>query len=321
MPGYKYLFDGKAGIDIVENSGNKSGISVARLGGEIISFRAYNEKEKQLVPLLYRDGIIDPTLAGWKNHATVLFPIVGGLINKTSIYKGSIKISSKGNHGFARHSLFTLKEKKIGDNSATLGYNISPSSEITGYYPFDFSFDVTYTISKNDLSVEFAVENKEKNRALPFSIGWHPGFSAPMFSGKGKKADCKILMEKGDYTHVECDKNSKLTGRKKAVHVDEYFPWTEDGLDSTTMLFINDKNKRRVSFFDPNSKVKVAFNFPDFPYLGFWANKGENYICIEPWHGLDDHVNQEPFENKLGLIELAPGKKDTRKISVSVEFE
>jgi len=83
------------------------------------------------------------------------------------------------------------------------------------------------------------------------------------------------------------------------------------------MFGIDDPEMRHVTLEDPISRVSIRVEFPDFPHLGLWANQGEEYICIEPWQGMDDHEEQEPFDRKLGIVKLEPGCKDKRTITVT----
>jgi len=318
---YQHSYDEKEGIDRLEDPKTGTGIAVRRLGGELISYRILDPRTRAVMPVLYRDGLAQAEEGKWKNHATVLFPFVGGLKNKTSLYRNRIRISTKGNHGFARHSAFIPEKMELGPDAAWLRYALNPNPEIEGYYPFRFRLCVTYTVRRNDLNVEFIVENKEKDRTLPYSLGWHPGFRAPILDGKGTKGDCRLLLSKGDYIHYECNSESRLTGKRAAMKLDGAYAWTEDDLHQTIMLEIGRKRNRQVVFHDPHAGLKLKVRFPAFPFVGFWANRGENYICIEPWQGLDDHEEQEPFEDKVGLVELKPGGVDKRKIEVIPEFE
>ncbi len=74
---------------------------------------------------------------------------------------------------------------------------------------------------------------------------------------------------------------------------------------------------RQVTLEDPAAKVSIKVEFPEFPHLGFWSEPGYEFICIEPWQGMDDHEDQQPFDLKIGMMQLAPGGKDIRTIKVT----
>ena len=101
------------------------------------------------------------------------------------------------------------------------------------------------------------------------------------------------------------------------ISVDGALDWTEEGLELTYMYEIDDPGNRTVRLEDPNLGVAVRVDFPEFPHLGFWSEPGDEFICIEPWQGMDDHEEQEPFDQKVGVVKLRPGGTDRRAIGVT----
>jgi len=52
----------------------------------------------------------------------------------------------------------------------------------------------------------------------------------------------------------------------------------------------------------------LDFNFLGFPYLGLWAAKNADFICIEPWCGLADGVDtNQQLKDKEGINRTGPG--------------
>ena len=84
-------------FDKLMNKKENSQVVIKRLGAEVISYRVWDKENKRTLPLLWNDNNDSPPPeGGWKNHATVLFPHVGGLKNNES-WLGDIKITSRGN--------------------------------------------------------------------------------------------------------------------------------------------------------------------------------------------------------------------------------
>jgi galactose mutarotase-like enzyme len=53
----------------------------------------------------------------------------------------------------------------------------------------------------------------------------------------------------------------------------------------------------------------VSFSFEGFPYLGIWAAKDANFICIEPWCGIADSVESiQVLAQKEGIEYLNAGE-------------
>ena len=49
-------------------------------------------------------------------------------------------------------------------------------------------------------------------------------------------------------------------------------------------------------------RLIFEFDFTGFPYLGIWAVKDADFICIEPWCGIADSVNtNQQLTEKEGI--------------------
>jgi galactose mutarotase-like enzyme len=50
----------------------------------------------------------------------------------------------------------------------------------------------------------------------------------------------------------------------------------------------------------------LSFSFKGFPYLGIWAAKDADFICIEPWCGIaDSEDSRQLLAEKEGVIHLS----------------
>ncbi len=72
--------------------------------------------------------------------------------------------------------------------------------------------------------------------------------------------------------------------------------------------------------YDPHSKIKTTLTFNDLPHLGIWGLKDSPYICIEPWQGCDDHLNQEKFDEKFGIANLSAGSTGKHTITIDLAY-
>ena len=305
MSGYTIETDDKAGIDRIINQQGKSAVMVNRMGGELIGYDVFDPVLNKNLPLLWNNNNPEAPANGWKNHATILFPIVGGMVNKQSRL-GDVLITSKGNHGFARHSLFALVGQEAGDDAAQLQYQLLPNDEIRGYYPFGFKLVLTYVLQGNNLSLAFKIANPDP-RPIYFCFGWHPGFSGDLGLG-GKKEEWQIIFPDGDYRHYLNNPECQLTGEVLDKRFKGPLEWDEKTLEATIMLEIGNRANRTCTLYNPKLERGVKVDFADFPHFGLWANEGENYFCLEPWQGMDDHEKQEPFDQKVGVVKLEPGE-------------
>jgi len=308
---FSYTYDGKKGIDIVETPNWR--LVIRRLGAEVIGLRSL----KHAIGLIWRDGLTDDPEKFWKSHATLLFPIVGGLHNHRSKTTQGDEVSFPGLHGFVRKRELELGYVGEVDGGFKLSYQLKSDDATKAMYSWDFVYSVEYFLDSNGLSTRITVQNTG-NRIMPFQVGWHPGFALPFKSGT--KADCKLKLPAQPITFLENDDDCKLTGGSFLVNGTVDFPFTERGLDRTYMIDLSnvEPSKRKVSLLDHDEQYGVVVSFADFPHLGIWSDAGAPFICIEPWQGMDDRVIQEPFDQKFGIVHLPPGAIDSRTASIQM---
>jgi galactose mutarotase-like enzyme len=315
MSFYKIEKESRPGMDRLVNEKAETSVLIKRLGAEIIGYDVWDAEHGKTLPLLWNNNNDAPPFEGaWKNHATILFPIVGGLKNDRSRY-GDVDILLQGNHGFARRTLFDLVQTKTED-CAQATYRTAATSETKALYPFDFSLELIYTLKGNSLALTFRVKNTGKKN-LPFQFGWHPGFNTELGLG-GKRKDWKISFPKGAYTqfHVLDSGDSFLTGKTSSRDFDGPIPFTDRELFCTLMYEIPIPANRRCRLYNPVLRRGVEVRFRDLPHVGLWANEGQDYLCIEPWQGMDDHEVQEPFDKKIGMLILKPGERIDRTAAI-----
>ena len=234
----------------------------------------------------------------WSGRAPVLFPIVGGLKGDTYKYDG--RSYSLAKHGFARGSMFEVKE--AGQTKAV--FVLKSNDATREQYPFDFELNIAFSLNDNAIEVKYSVVNKTDGEML-FSIGAHEGYCCPV-ENDIKFSDYYIEFEKDEnlervYVNENgliCNKTeSFLTGSNIFTLSHDCF--NEDavileGLQSTYMTLRNDKTAKAV---------KVSFD--GFPYMGIWQKPGAPYICIEPWCGIADSVDATGnLAEKKGIMTL-----------------
>lgn len=318
MSVYEIQLDERSKIDRLLHKRSGTKLMLSRLGAELIGYRIVDQARGREIPLMYRDSVAEKPEAGWKNHATVLFPIVGGLKDKVSKL-GNTSIRTPGNHGIARNSTFSVV--KVGDTDCGLiHYRLSADDYTRQYYPFDFHLDVIFELRSRDLAVTFEISNPGYD-AIYYCLGWHPGFRTPFVKGQGQKRDCRLVMPRGKIRRYHNNEHCRLTGQTSMMTVDGVLGWTEEGLELTYMYEIDNPANRAVTLEDPNSGVSVRIDFPEFPHLGFWSEPGDEFICIEPWQGMDDHEEQETFDRKVGVVKLEAGDSDRRTVRVTPLLE
>jgi galactose mutarotase-like enzyme len=238
----------------------------------------------------------------WGKKSPVLFPIVGTLKNNQYFFNG--KSYPMNRHGFAREKMFTV----VSHSANSIHFELQSDEHSLQVYPFQFNFSLIYTLSSTSLSVCYQVKNKG-NEGMYFSVGGHPAFRLPLTD--------KLVYD--DY-YLSFNKN-EMAGR---------WPISPDGLiESTSVPLLENCNDLKLSkslFYKDAIVLKhlesdevqiksdlhqggVSFSFEGFPYLGIWAAKDANFICIEPWCGIADSVESiQVLTQKEGIEYLNAGE-------------
>jgi len=238
----------------------------------------------------------DPAV--WDGQAPVLFPIVGRLKDDRYRYNGKEYTLPK--HGFARGSLFRLVEHE----AARVSFVLESSDETRACYPFEFALTLDYRLEGRSLIAEAIVENRGDDD-MYFSLGAHPGFNCRMgdilrFDRPETLAsrwiDSEAMLEGGSYPVLE-------NATDIAVH--------ENLFDNDALILTGIKSKCVSLVLD--GKPSVHFDMGGAPVLGVWAKPGAQYVCIEPWFGLNDSNEFTPDISQKPLIQrLGPGEAFTQ---------
>ncbi len=270
---------------------------------------AIKEKGAELDSIYHKQHRLEYLWSGdpavWGKKSPILFPVVGTLKQDTYYYEEKTYELSR--HGFAREHDFTVVQQS--ENAVSLSLKSDDST--LKKFPFAFDLIITYTIQENSLSVSYKVIN-EDNKLLFFSIGGHPAFKVPLAEGSSYE----------DY-YLEFDRKENAgrwpissEGLIESIPV----PLLEDTnrLPLTRELFQHDAlvfkhlNSHQVSLKSDKTTHGLTFDFASFPYLGIWAAKNADFVCIEPWYGIADSVTgNQQLPEKEGIQKLEAGQEFT----------
>lgn len=269
---------------------------IKHLGAELCSLKNNSNKEY----------IWNANPAFWGKHSPVLFPIVGTLKNNSYTFENQEYHLSR--HGFAREMEFNLIEKS--ESSAT--FSLTSTSKTKEIFPFDFDLHLIYTLEDNKLKIAYKVFNSN-NKTMPFAIGAHPAFDLPhnfenySLAFEKEEPHSYYLLEEGLISNstnaLELNKNSL------ALH----YPLFEND----ALVFKNIASKSITILENSNPFLKV--NFSNFPDLGIWTPPNAPFICIEPWFGYSDTVDQSgSILNKEGIQLLEANAHFNAEFSIEI---
>ena len=263
---------------------------------------AINPKGAELVSLIHHATQIeymwsaDP--AFWGKSSPVLFPIVGSLKEDTFIYKG--KKYNLPRHGFARDRIFEVE----GQTESSVTFLLKSDEASLKVFPFAFEFRLHYTLDENRINVKYEVINTGDTVML-FSVGGHPAFKVPLVEGTSYEDHYLEFNATEDLMCWPLSKEGLIeTKPEKLSTRDNSIPLTKELFYQDALVFKHLKSDTVVLKSD-KTPHQLAFHFKDFPFLGIWAAKDADFVCIEPWCGIADSVNHnQQLTEKEGINAL-----------------
>lgn len=251
----------------------------------------------------------------WGGRAPIMFPICGRFFGGKYTYLG--KEYEMGSHGIARHSEFSLKSQE--DSKITL--SLIGNEETKKSYPFDFVFDVTFSLNGPSITVEYNVENTD-SKELIFGLGGHPAFNVPLEDGLSFE-DYKVeFPNECDAFRLDfsptcfCTRDDKLYLGGKTKKID----LRHDLFDDDAIFLYN--TPKMVTLSSSKGTRSVTLKFDDMKYIGFWhaTKKDAPYVCIEPWCSSpsDDGIVDDLLTKKE-MVHLAPASTHKTKYEIIIK--
>ncbi len=237
----------------------------------------------------------------WARHAPVLFPIVGKLKDNFFIYNN--KKHELPQHGFARDMEFDLVEK----SEQSLTFQLRSNSETKTKFPFEFVFEIKYTLEENKLYTEYKITNPS-NQTIYTSVGAHPGFNCPLLANESFE-DYYLEFEKDNFALTKLN-NGLRTDATSALELNDKKLFLKKELFDNDALVFENKQINSISLCSSKSNHKIMLQCDHWPYFGIWAKKGNTqFVCLEPWYGIADaETTANELSKKDGIIQITPGK-------------
>ena len=259
-------------------------VSVKSVGAELCSF--YDKKAEH-------EYIWEGNPAYWTGTSPLLFPIVGRL--RDDIYHLNGKEYTLAKHGFAKKMEFVL-ETKSDDEMVFL---LRDTEETRVSFPYAFELRVRYAFVKGGFVMEFSVRNVNDD-VMYFSLGAHPAFAIDL-------GDKVVLDTPETLDAFKLDENF-LRGQVTQPVFDNSreLVITPELFEKDALIFDGVTTKGASVIRQNGKNVHVAF---DAPCLGIWAKPAAPYVCIEPWHGIDDTWDAgHDFKKKERIEALGAGE-------------
>lgn len=276
-------------------------IQISPLGAELQSIY---HKENNLEYLWQADP------AFWPKRSPLLFPIVGSVKNNTYSYKN--KQYELPRHGFAQKKNFTVETTT--PTQAT--FLLEDDEETRKVYPFNFQLRVHYVLNEATLSVTYDVRNNGDDD-LYFSIGAHPAFAVPLVKGLDYH-DYYLEFNETETLPLYTLKEGLVAASHPYLHGEKRIPLTHELFYKDALVFKEVKSDI-ISLKTDKNKHGIDYNIGNFPFLGIWAFKDANFVCIEPWEGITDSYDHNgDFTQREGTKHLSPGAMWQKEWSITM---
>lgn len=251
----------------------------------------------------------------WAHRSPVLFPIVSKLKEDRYLFSDQTYIMKP--NGFAQDMDFILQQKT--ESSATFYLKSSPVSLQS--YPFEFSFQITYVLFDNQLTVSYEVLNPSRDQTLYYSIGGSPYFKVTQSKVKPTYEFERLTLSidpKGYYYEwpVTADgfadeQRAKYREVTQTHLLHRYFkrgPMIIQVNEKTSMVLKDDQNYAQVT-------VKLS----GYPYVAIWSPYPTRlpFVAIQPWAGLPDLIDTDhEFTHKKGILSLDPQRMNMHDFTI-----
>ena len=279
-------------------------VSVKKKGAELCSFKSLTSNIEYI-------WTADPKV--WASHAPNLFPIIGCLKEDSFLYKGKEYACPK--HGFIRNN---DNVSLLSKTKTSLAFGLKYSEDTLNLYPFQFEFQIKYTLDGDKLIIEHTIMNHGDDTML-FSLGGHPGFNCPIHQEE-QYSDHYLEFEKPETAPTWNVLENGLIGKEtQAVFDEPNIIKLHPQIFDKDALVLKNLNSSKVTLKSKISGGILSIEFKDFPYLGIWAKPKANYVCIEPWLGIADSIDSNRnFEDKEGVVKLKPKSNFIASHSVTI---
>ena len=239
--------------------------------------------------LLYMDeGTLKDPAQNVRGGIPVLFPTPGKVAGdrwQRAGQSGELK-----QHGFARNLPWSVAGEST-ESAAAVTLLLTSNAETLARYPWDFRFELTFTLQGGSLRISARVLNTS-TRAMPFALGYHPYF---------------------------------LVGDKRSLHIDTRATRAFDNVTKRELPFhgfdhsaeevdlhhLDHGSTESALHLGDASSIRVSGS-PDFTRWVVWTKAGKSFVCLEPWTAPGN-----AFNTGEALCSLPPGAEHEAWVEIA----
>lgn len=276
-------------------------VTIESVGAEIRSLRNKETGEEYIWPM-------NPAV--WASSAPVLFPAIGKIKGDVIHYDGQAYKMPK--HGIIRHHE-GLRFQEY--SAASAGLILESNRETRIQYPFEFQFEVRYTLERRSLNMEFHITN-QGTLPMPFICGGHTAYLCSLRDGKQLRDYYVEFSKELQALEASTLGDSGLLGdEKRSISLKDGRLYLSDTLFNRDALIFADLGINEVKLGRKEKGAILSLQFEGYPHLALWSKPAADYLCIEPWLGLPDH-EESPLEVSLKPGHVLLGPKEKMRFSI-----
>jgi len=227
--------------------------------------------------------------------SAVLFPFANRINKGQYKYQGALyqlecNETTRGHamHGLVYQQAFDLLDSTTSKDVGIIRFEYQQNHQAVGF-PFPFKTILTYTLKKNSLTLEVAVENIG-SRSFPFSLGWHPYF----YSTNLEESTLSMKSEQ----QIQTDE-AMIPIRIQANNFPNPLQLDQEEFDTGFIL-----EAPEVYYKTPEYQLRMSIEQDmNKPYVQLYIPAHRQSIAIEPMTAATDCYN-----NDWGTRELLPQK-------------
>ena len=215
-------------------------------------------------------------------------------------------------HGLVYDKPFSLVEKTITDDSASLCFEYLIKDDMFQGYPFNLLIKKIFTLSDKGLEIMTEAKNVGTTR-LPFADGWHPHFTL------SKQINDLVLELKAKSIYINTKR--KIVASKKHLPKSSKYN-TGKGIIGTRVFdhcytdILREKDgSGNSSLYYDGLKMVLWFD-SNYKYVQIYTPDDRKSVAIEPMTSTSNS-----FNNKNGLIILTPGQEFKGKYGIYLESQ
>ena len=218
--------------------------------------------------------------------------------------------------GFANDMDFTPVE--YTDSRILL--ELTPTDYTRRYYPYEFRFQVEFTLDGDKVLQHFHVINDD-SKPVYYCLGAHPGFYCPIELGESGDDYALSFNRPQNLHHMELENHTRLlTGNyTTCLNNETDIPLDEHFFDNGPRLYCN-MDAETITLRSNRSGRFMELGIAGFDNLCLWGAPGKmSVICIEPWIGTSDRTDTDHvWETKPGVRRVEVGASNSHLLTFRV---